>query len=47
MEEQKRILLFGACLTCHEETSKVIKASLADFNNVLLIVSKKCVLPIY
>jgi hypothetical protein len=45
VEEQKRIFFVGACLTCHEETSKVLKESLADFKNVLLSISKKCVLP--
>ena len=45
IEEQKRILLVGACLTCHEETSKVIKESLLDFENAVGRISKKCVLP--
>ena len=45
VEEQKRILLVGACLTCHEENSKVMKESLIDFDKVLKKVSNKCVLP--
>ena len=45
IEEQKSILLVGACLTCHEETSKVIKESLLDFENAVGRISKKCVLP--
>lgn len=45
VEEQKRILLVGACLTCHDENSKVMKESLRDFEKVLMKVSVKCVLP--
>ncbi len=45
VDEQKRILLVGACLTCHDENSKVMKESLIDFENLLKKVSKKCVLP--
>ncbi|MCK7517635.1 MAG: hypothetical protein MZV64_07920 [Ignavibacteriales bacterium] len=40
VEEQKRILLVGACLTCHEENSKVMKESLIDFEMVLQRISK-------
>ncbi len=46
VEEQKRILLVGACLTCHEDDSKVMKESLLDFGLVLQRLSKKCFLPI-
>jgi cytochrome b561 len=45
VEEQKRILLVGACLTCHEENSNVMKESLIDFDKVLRRVSDKCLLP--
>ncbi|WP_337872049.1 hypothetical protein [Ignavibacterium sp.] len=45
VEEQKRILLVGACLTCHDENSKVMKESLVDFEKILKKVSVKCVLP--
>jgi len=47
IEEQKRVLLVGACLTCHEESSHVMGESLYDFEKLLLKVSKKCVLPKY
>ena len=43
VEEQKRILLVGACLNCHEENSSIIKESLIDFDKVLNRVSDKCV----
>lgn len=45
IEEQKKILVVGACLTCHEENSKVMKESLYNFNYLLQRISKKCVLP--
>ena len=45
IQEQKRILLAGACLTCHHENSQVINQCLIDFDNSLTRISKKCVLP--
>jgi hypothetical protein len=47
VEEQKRILLVGACLNCHDETSKVIEQSLVDFENVITKTTIKCILPRY
>ncbi|BDQ02015.1 MAG: hypothetical protein KatS3mg037_0590 [Ignavibacterium sp.] len=46
-DEQKRILTVGACLTCHDENSEIMKASLFDWESVLKKVSNKCVLPKY
>ena len=46
VEEQKRILLVGACLSCHSETSEVMKASLYDFEKLLQKITKKCLLPV-
>jgi len=45
VEEQKRILLVGACLTCHVEQSELMKKSLIDFEFILQKVSPKCILP--
>ncbi|MCX8107029.1 MAG: hypothetical protein N3D80_14270, partial [Ignavibacterium album] len=45
IEEQKRILRVGACLTCHDENSKVMIASLLDFDKVLNRMTSKCLLP--
>ena len=45
VEEQKRILLVGACLTCHDDQSKVMQQSLINFENILKSVSVKCLLP--
>jgi hypothetical protein len=45
VEEQKRILLVGACLTCHDEQSEIIRSSLNDFNGVIKRISQNCILP--
>ncbi len=45
VEEQKRILLVGACLTCHNDNSEVMEESLIDFEKVIKKINKKCVLP--
>ena len=45
LEEQKKILTVGACLTCHKSNSKVMKESLFNFNKVLNNLSKQCILP--
>jgi len=45
LEEQKRILTVGACLTCHKSTSKVIKKALFNYKEVLNNLSDKCILP--
>jgi len=47
LKEQKDILTIGACLTCHKENGKVMKAALADFKTTLRRISKKCVLPVW
>ena len=45
IEEQKKILTVGACLTCHEDNSKIMIKSLSDFEGLLKEVSSKCVFP--
>ncbi|MEE9429633.1 MAG: multiheme c-type cytochrome [Melioribacteraceae bacterium] len=45
LEEQKRILTVGACLTCHKSDSEIMKRSLLDYRNELLNLSEKCILP--
>lgn len=47
LEEQKRILTVGACLTCHEEDSEVMMRGLDDFDASLKQVSEKCILPVW
>ena len=47
VKEQKKILLIGACLTCHKENSKVMRESLNSFEKVLRHRSPKCVLPVW
>ena len=46
--EQQKILTVGACLTCHEENSQVIRSSLnTDFNTYLNLLSEECKIPVY
>ncbi len=45
VEEQKKILTVGACLTCHDENSKIIQNTLLDFHNQLKNLSPQCILP--
>ncbi|WP_346855369.1 cytochrome b N-terminal domain-containing protein [uncultured Draconibacterium sp.] len=47
VEQQKKILTAGSCLTCHAEDSEVMKASLENFEKLLQNRSKKCVLPVW
>lgn len=47
VDEQKRILLVGACLTCHDENSTVIMEGLKDWKNILYKTTSKCILPSY
>jgi hypothetical protein len=47
IDEQKKILTVGACLTCHEDNSKIMIKSLTDFDGLLKQVSNKCILPDY
>jgi len=45
INEQKKILTAGACLTCHEPTSIVMKRALHDFNKTISERNKKCIIP--
>lgn len=46
LDEQKRILQFGSCLSCHKEDSEIIKRSLQiPFNDYLKEISPACILP--
>jgi len=47
IDEQKKILTAGACLTCHGENSEIMARSLANFGELLKARSKKCVLPVW
>jgi hypothetical protein len=47
VEEQKRILLVGACLTCHDGQSEIMKKSLSDSGTILKNISSKCLLPVW
>lgn len=47
VEEQKKILRVGACLTCHDDNSIIMKNSLQNFDSLLQNVSSKCIIPEY
>lgn len=45
IKQQQKILTVGACLTCHDENSSVMKKSLVDFDSVVRTRSSQCILP--
>lgn len=45
VEEQRRILRVGACLTCHEGASRVMRESVRNFEAMVARRSRRCVLP--
>ncbi|NNK69285.1 MAG: hypothetical protein HKO96_02325 [Flavobacteriaceae bacterium] len=48
VNEQKRILTLGACLSCHKDDSEVMKSSLTNgFEFVLNRRTRDCVLPVW
>jgi hypothetical protein len=48
VEEQKRLILVGACLHCHKDESKVMRETLElGLNPVLKNITDNCVLPHY
>ena len=47
IDEQKKILTAGACLTCHAENSDIMARSLASFGELVKARSRKCVLPVW
>ena len=46
VEEQRRILAAGACLTCHEGDSRVMQDAIDDWDGTLRRVSARCILPL-
>lgn len=47
IEQQKKILTVGACLTCHQEDSQVMKKSLDHFEDLVKRMDTKCILPVW
>ena len=45
LDEQRRILLVGACLACHDEKDRRIARAFADFKDYRSALSSKCLLP--
>jgi hypothetical protein len=47
LEEQQRILRVGACLTCHDERSPVMRNSVRAFDKRLAQHSPRCLMPVW
>lgn len=47
IEEQKRILEVGSCLSCHDEKSEIMQKSLINYEAVMEGLSSNCILPTY
>lgn len=45
LDEQRRILMVGACLACHNEKDRRVAFAFADFRNYRSRLSPRCVLP--
>ena len=45
LEEQKKILTVGSCLTCHKSNSSIMKEAILDFSKTKSLCSTKCILP--
>ena len=45
LQEQKRILLVGTCLECHEDNSDIALSTLENFEKVIEQKSENCILP--
>lgn len=47
LAEQRRILEVGACLTCHQDRSKVMQQALEDFDEVKAGMMEWCLVPVW
>ncbi len=47
VEQQKAILTVGACLTCHEQDSDLMKASLYNFDSIVSQRKPVCIVPVF
>jgi len=47
IDEQKRMLTAGACLTCHKGNSPVMERALTDFDREIRLRNKSCILPVW
>lgn len=45
LDQQRRVLLVGACLNCHQETRSEVARVFADFRDFRRYLSPRCVLP--
>ncbi len=46
-DEQKQILMAGACLTCHRGDSRVMTDAIRDFRAVVRRIGPRCTLPVW
>jgi hypothetical protein len=47
VDEQRKILRVGACLTCHDAASRAMRDSVRDFDAVLARRSPRCLVPVW
>ncbi|OFY49130.1 MAG: hypothetical protein A2W85_16930 [Bacteroidetes bacterium GWF2_41_31] len=47
VDQQKAILTFGACLTCHDEKSAIMVQSVVNYDSLVKTISPKCILPLW
>jgi hypothetical protein len=47
VEEQRRILTVGACLTCHDDGSAAMRDAVVDWKGTVARVSSRCALPVW
>jgi len=47
IDEQKRILMAGACLTCHPGNSLIMKESMTNFDKTYSRKTEKCIVPVW
>jgi hypothetical protein len=47
VEEQRKILRVGACLTCHDGASPAMRGSVRNFDAVLARRSPRCLVPVW
>lgn len=47
IQQQQRLLTVGACFTCHDDNSIVMQQSLVNFDSLLIVRKKVCIVPIW
>jgi len=47
VEDQKRILRVGACLTCHDQNTSLMESTVYNFDSIVSLKKPVCILPFY